>query len=119
MGRIFGRHGRRKANVPNIVGLSRSAAQSALSSAGLTYTESTTNTSNIGLANQVASQNVVSSSVVLIGISVPLVYYNLDYLLLFDLYNNKLNNVYPIFSTCILTHLKIKFRDELKKFLQA
>jgi len=36
--------GVRKVNVPNLSGLTRSQAQSAITSAGLNYSESTTNT---------------------------------------------------------------------------
>jgi hypothetical protein len=68
--------GVRKVNVPNLSGLTRSQAQSAITSAGLTYSESTTNTSDSGLTNLIQSQSTSSGSAVLIGSSITFVYYN-------------------------------------------
>ena len=74
--RNFGKHGRRKVSVPNVTGSTRSNAQIAITSAQLTYSESSTNTSDIGLSQVVQSQGVSSGSVVLIGSNIPFTYYN-------------------------------------------
>jgi len=71
-----GRGGIRKVTIPNLSGLTRTQAQSLLSSLGLTYSESTTNTSDSGLTNYIQSQAVSSGSTVLIGSSLPFIYYN-------------------------------------------
>lgn len=76
MSRFFGRHGRRKARVPNIINLSRSEAQSLILNSGLTYSESSTNTSDSGLSNKVQSQDISDGSVVLYGSNISFVYYN-------------------------------------------
>jgi hypothetical protein len=71
-----GRVGIRKVTVPNLSGLTRSQAQSLLSSLGLNYSESTTNTSTLSLTDSIASQGSAHSSTVSIGSTVPFVYYN-------------------------------------------
>jgi len=71
-----GRVGIRKVTVPNLSGLTRSQAQSLLSSLGLNYSESTTNTSTLALTDGIASQGSAHSSTVSIGSTVPFVYYN-------------------------------------------
>lgn len=68
--------GIRKVTIPNLSGLTRGQAQSALASLGLNYSESTTDTSDSGLTNYIQSQNISSVSTVTIGSSVPFVYYN-------------------------------------------
>jgi hypothetical protein len=71
----IGRGGIRKVTVPNLSGLTRTQAHSLLSSLGLFYSESTSNTSDSGLTNYIQSQTVSNGSVVTIGSSVPFVYY--------------------------------------------
>jgi beta-lactam-binding protein with PASTA domain len=71
-----GRVGIRKVTVPNLSGLTRLQAQSLLSSLGLNYLESTTNTSTLALTDGIASQGSAHSSTVSIGSTVPFVYYN-------------------------------------------
>ena len=73
---IFGIHGRRKVNVPNLSGRTRSQAQSDLNSVGLNYSETSTNTSDSGLSNLIQSQGTTAGTVALIGDTVPFVYYN-------------------------------------------
>jgi len=72
----FRKTGVRKVTIPNLSGLTRSQSQTLLSSLGLSYSESTINTSDSGLANYIQSQSSSSGSTVLIGSSVPFVYYN-------------------------------------------
>ena len=74
--RNSGKHGRRKVSVPNVTGSSRSNAQTSITAASLTYSESSTNTSDSGLSQIVQSQGISSGSVVLIGSDVPFTYYN-------------------------------------------
>jgi hypothetical protein len=71
-----GRGGIRKVTIPSLSGLTRAQAQSLLTSLGLTYSESTTNTSDSGLTNYISSQSLSSESTVVIGSSLPFVYYN-------------------------------------------
>jgi len=66
--------GPRKVNVPNLIGLSRSAAKNLLSSVGLTYTESSTTTSVSSEENTVSSQNISTSESINIGSSISFVY---------------------------------------------
>jgi hypothetical protein len=68
--------GVRKVNVPNLSGLTRSQAITAIQAAGLNYSESTTDTSDSGLTNYIQSQGTSSGDTVLIGTSLPFVYYN-------------------------------------------
>ena len=49
MARRSGRHGRRKVNVPNVVGTSRTAARVSFTTIGLDYSESSINTSDASL----------------------------------------------------------------------
>ena len=70
------RIGPKKVNVPNLAGLTRAQAQAALLSAGLTYSESTTDTSDISLTSKIQSQGYSSNSTVLVGTNVSFVYYN-------------------------------------------
>ena len=76
MARRSGRHGRRKVNVPNVVGTSRTAARGSFTTIGLDYSESSTSTSDISLSEITQSQSVVSGQTVLIGSTVPFVYYS-------------------------------------------
>ena len=71
-----GKVGIRKVTVPNLSGLTRLQAQSLLSSLGLNYSESTTNTSTSSLADSIASQGFSHNSTVPIGSTLPFVYYN-------------------------------------------
>ena len=71
-----GKHGRRKVNVPNLSGLTRSQAQSEITSRGLFYSESTTNTSDSNNTDKISSQGVVAGDSVLFGETIPFVYYN-------------------------------------------
>ena len=66
----------RKITVPNLSGLTRSQAQAELSAAGLTYSESTTNTSDSLLGNTIYSQDFAAGSTVVNGTVLPFVYYN-------------------------------------------
>jgi hypothetical protein len=66
----------RKITVPNLSGLTRSQAQAALSALGLTYSESTTNTSDSLLGNTIYSQDFTAGSTVVSGTVFPFVYYN-------------------------------------------
>jgi hypothetical protein len=68
--------GVRKVNVPNLSGLTRSQAITAIQAVGLAYSESTTNTSDSGLTSFIQSQGVSSGATVLIGTSISFVYYN-------------------------------------------
>ena len=76
MRKKLGRFGLRKVTVPNLSGLNRSQAQSILSSLGLNYSESTTDTGSIELTNGIASQGSAHNSTVSIGSTIPFVYYN-------------------------------------------
>ena len=76
MARRSGRHGRRKVIVPNVVGTSRTAARGSFTTIGLDYSESSTSTSDISLSEITQSQSVVSGQTVLIGSTVPFVYYS-------------------------------------------
>ena len=69
------RGGIRKVTIPNLSGLTRTQAQSLLASLGLTYSESTTNTSDLGLTNYIESQSISSGFTVNIGTAVPFSYY--------------------------------------------
>ena len=69
------RGGIRKVTIPNLSGLTREQAQSLLSSLGLTYSESTTNTSDSALTSYINSQSASSGSTVVIGTPIPFVYY--------------------------------------------
>lgn len=69
------RGGIRKVTIPNLSGLTRAQAQSLLSSLGLTYSESTTNTSDSGLTNYIQSQSISSGFTVNIGTAIPFSYY--------------------------------------------
>ena len=75
MARLFGKHGRRKTNVPNLSSRTRAQAQSDLSNKGLSFSESSINTSNSGLNNLIQSQGTTAESTVLIGSNVSFVYY--------------------------------------------
>lgn len=68
------RSGPRKVVVPNLSGLSRSAAQNSLTSLGLVYSESSTTTSVSGEDNTISSQGVAASSTVNIGSTISFVY---------------------------------------------
>jgi hypothetical protein len=63
--------------VPDITGLSRTSAQQALTNVGLTYAESTIETTNSALysTNIVYSQAVASGTSVNTGVQIPFVYY--------------------------------------------
>lgn len=71
-----GKHGRRKVNVPNLSGLTRAQAQAAITARGLLYSESSTNTSDLGNSDKISSQSVSAGSAVLFGETVPFVYFN-------------------------------------------
>ena len=74
-GRVRGRGGVRKVTIPNLSGLTRTQAQSLLSSLGLSYIESTSDTSDSNLTNYIQSQTVSSGSTVTIGSAIPFSYY--------------------------------------------
>lgn len=69
------RGGIRKVTIPSLSGLTRTQAQSLLSSLGLTYIESTSDTSDSGLTNYIQSQSLSSGSTVVIGSAIPFAYY--------------------------------------------
>ena len=66
--------GLKKVNVPNLSGLSRAAAQAALANVGLTYSESTENTTDSGLDNILSTQNISPGTTVEIGTPVNFTY---------------------------------------------
>ena len=72
----FKKSGASKVSVPNLTGLTRSQAQSALASVGLGYSESTAGTSNSGLTGYIQSQGSTSGSTVLRGATISFVYYS-------------------------------------------
>jgi hypothetical protein len=67
--------GIRKVNVPNLSGLSRSQAKTALESVGLTWSETSSTMQNINLDNTIESQGIASGTAVKIGDSVSFSYY--------------------------------------------
>lgn len=67
--------GIRKVNVPNLSGLSRSQAKTALESVGLTWSETSSTMQNINLDNTIESQGIASGTTVKIGDSVSFSYY--------------------------------------------
>ena len=78
MRRISGRSrkgGIRKVTIPNLSGLTRTQARSLLSSLGLYYTESTSDTSDSNLTDYIESQSLSTGSTVVIGSSIPFSYY--------------------------------------------
>jgi hypothetical protein len=70
------RSSKRKVSVPSLSSRSRSQAQNDLVSRGLSYSDSSQNTSTSGLNLTVASQSVASGDIVLLGSNVSFVYYN-------------------------------------------
>ena len=68
--------GVRKVNVPNLSGLTREQAQTALSAVGLFSAATPSNTENINLSLNVVSQETAAGSTVLIGHQVSFTYYN-------------------------------------------
>ena len=76
MARRSGRHGRRKVNVPNVVGTSRTAARGSFTTIELNYSESSINTSEASLSQITESQAISSGQTVLIGSTIPFTYYN-------------------------------------------
>ena len=68
--------GVRKVNVPNLSGLTRAQAQTSLSSVGLSWTESATDTGNAGINLNIVDQGIPAGTAVLIGSQVPFTYYN-------------------------------------------
>lgn len=75
MRRRGGRFGRRKVNVPNLSGLSRSQAKSLLESVGLNWSENSTSVQNINLDQSIIDQETPHNSVVRIGETVSFNYY--------------------------------------------
>jgi len=72
----FGRgSGIRKVTVPDLSSLTKTQAESLLSSIGLTYSSTATTTSNSGLDNTIISQNISAGTTVLIGSSISISYY--------------------------------------------
>lgn len=74
--RRFISFGVRKVNVPNLSGLTRAQAQTSLSSVGLSWTESATDTGNVGINLNIVDQGIPAGTAVLIGSQVPFTYYN-------------------------------------------
>jgi hypothetical protein len=60
--------------IPNLVGMTRTTAQSLLSSLGFTYTETSENTENEEENNTVSSQEINSGNTELLGTNVPYTY---------------------------------------------
>jgi hypothetical protein len=76
MRRRTGKFGVRKVNVPNLSGLTRSQARLTITSSGLNYSESSSDTGNSNLSEVIASQGISEGSVSLIGGTLSFVYYN-------------------------------------------
>jgi hypothetical protein len=76
MDKRTGKHGRRKVTVPNLSGLTRSQAQSAITSRGLQYSESSTTTSDLNNSDKISSQSIAAGAAVLFGETIPFVYFN-------------------------------------------
>ena len=68
--------GTRKVNVPNLSGLTRSQAKTALESVGLTWSETAANIENINLDQSIVNQGTSSGITVNIGTSISFTYYN-------------------------------------------
>ena len=60
--------------IPNLVGMTRTTAQSLLSSLGFTYTETSENTENEAENNTITAQGVSSGNTELLGTNVPYTY---------------------------------------------
>jgi hypothetical protein len=71
-----GRAGNRKTGVPNLSGLTRSQARTALESAGFIYSESSQETNTSGLDLLINSQGISSGTAMPIGSTISFVYYN-------------------------------------------
>ena len=71
-----GRAGSRKTSVPNLSGLTRSQARTALESAGFIYSESSQETNTSGLDLLINSQGISSGTAMPIGSTISFVYYN-------------------------------------------
>jgi len=65
-----------RVNVPNLSGLTQSQAQSVLSAVGLSWIETPSTTSNIGINLNIVDQGIPAGTTVLIGSQVPFTYYN-------------------------------------------
>jgi hypothetical protein len=76
MRRKTGRVGRRKVNVPNLSGLSRSQAKTLLESVGLNWSETASTIQNINLDQSIVSQEIESGNTIRIGDTVSFSYYN-------------------------------------------
>jgi hypothetical protein len=68
--------GIRKVIVPNLSGLSRSQAKTALESVGLTWSETASNVENINIDQSIVNQGTSSGVTVNIGTSISFTYYN-------------------------------------------
>jgi hypothetical protein len=68
--------GIRKVIVPNLSGLSRSQAKTALESVGLTWSETASNIENINIDQSIVNQGISSGVTVNIGTSISFTYYN-------------------------------------------
>lgn len=71
-----GKHGTRKVAVPDLSILSITNARNALTSLGLNYSDSATNTSTSGDSDKVFEQTPAAGTIVIIGSTVSLGYYN-------------------------------------------
>jgi hypothetical protein len=76
MRRRTGKFGVRKVNVPNLSGLTRSQARLTITSSGLSYSESSSDTGSSNLSEVIASQGISEGSVSLIGGTLSFVYYS-------------------------------------------
>lgn len=73
---IRGKHGTRKVTVPDLSLLSITQARTALTNLGLNYSDTATNTSNSGDGEKIFGQSPTSGTVVIIGSTVSINYYN-------------------------------------------
>jgi len=74
--RFFGRAGIRKVDMPNINGLTRNQAKSALESVGLSWEEVAEDTSNINLDLSIKNQPIAQGTTLRIGEKITFTYYN-------------------------------------------
>jgi hypothetical protein len=74
-----GDRGIRKVSVPDLSGMTRTQYQAALTAVGLTYSESSTTTGDSGLDQKVISQGTTAGTVVNIGSTVSVNYYQYVY----------------------------------------
>jgi hypothetical protein len=77
--RKSGDKGVRKVNVPDLSGMTRTQYQAALTAVGLTYSETSSTTGDSGLDQKIVSQSTAAGTVVNIGTSIAVTYYQYVY----------------------------------------